>query len=238
MLMTNLADQAREGADEEETTEPAMSRVESVYRDLRRAIIEGQLAPGAPLRPNELVNQLGVSLTPIREAVRRLEVERLVSTIPNKGARVAAISLDDVVDVYATRVVLEVEALRRAWPRLGPKLIAEVRAARDEMAACVDRQDDHVYDLHKQVHFMLYEQSGSPWLIHLIEILWSHTERYRRLVAQLRVFIDEDHDLHGLVLDAIEHDDIDAATATLTKDLERTMNLLLEAYADGSGPES
>ena len=83
---------------------------------LRDAIIDGEFPPGSPLRHNELTNAFGVSLIPIREAMRKLEVERLVDSTPNKGARVASVSLDDVRDVYQTRIALETEALRRAWP--------------------------------------------------------------------------------------------------------------------------
>jgi DNA-binding GntR family transcriptional regulator len=206
------------------------TRVDRVYQDLREAIIEGEHPPGAPLRHLELSNAYGVSLIPIREALRRLEVERLVESIPNKGARVAPISLDDMVDVYATRIVLEVEALRRAWPRIDAQLLRRVRRARAEMLKAVRTKGDRLYELHRQVHFSLYERSGSPWLMHLIEMLWSHTERYRRLAARLRTFVDLGHDLHGVVLDAIESDDLDGASQALRSDLERTQKVILEAH--------
>jgi DNA-binding GntR family transcriptional regulator len=64
----------------------------------------------------------------------------------------------------------------------------------------------------------------------MIEILWSHTERYRRLAARLRTFVDESADLHGLILNAVEANDLGAATSALQADLERTANLMFEAY--------
>jgi GntR family transcriptional regulator, carbon starvation induced regulator len=207
-----------------------LSRVDAAYRQLRAAIISGEYPPGAPLRHSELADAFGVSLIPIREAMRRLEVERLVESIPNKGSRVAPVSIEDVQDVYATRVLLEVEALRRAWPRLDAAAVGEVRALCDSMVERVRRSDRKAYDLHRQVHFALYERCGSPWLLHMIEIVWSHTERYRRLAAKIRRFVDDGADLHGVVLDAVSHGDLEAAIDALRRDLERTANLMVEAY--------
>ena len=206
------------------------SRVDSAYRKLRKAIIDGDYPPGAPLRHSELTNAFGVSLIPIREAIRRLEVERLVDSVPNKGARVAPISLDDVNDVYTTRIALESEALRRAWPNLTSTRLDAISKIREQMVERVRKDDKRFYDLHRQVHFELYERSDSPWLVHLIEILWSHTERYRRLAAQLDTFVDEGSDLHGSILAAIRDGDLEAAQGALRDDLERTARLIFNAY--------
>jgi DNA-binding GntR family transcriptional regulator len=209
------------------------SRVDFVYRLLREAIIDGERAPGAPLLHQELADTYGVSLIPIREAIRKLEVERLVESIPNKGARVAPISAADVEDVYETRKTLEEQALRKAIPNLSADEVAEIRALRDEMVALVKRDDSDFYELHRRVHFSLYEKSDSPWLIHMIEILWSHTERYRRLAARVRSFVDVGDDHHGRILAAIEAGQIENAVKALRDDLERTSKLVIQAYRDG-----
>jgi DNA-binding GntR family transcriptional regulator len=98
------------------------------------------------------------------------------------------------------------------------------------MVERVRKDDKRFYDLHRQVHFELYERSESPWLVHLIEILWSHTERYRRLAAQLDTFVDEGSDLHGSILAAIRDGDLEAAQWALRDDLERTARLIFNAY--------
>ncbi|HKY46481.1 MAG TPA: GntR family transcriptional regulator [Acidimicrobiia bacterium] len=207
-----------------------VSRVERAYQGLRKAIIDGDFPPGSPLRVDRLGRAYGVSLIPIREALRKLEVERLVEAIPNKGVRVAPISLDDLQDVYATRITLELQALRQAWPRMDRRFITEVRGVRRRMVDSLREPDPtSAYELHRQVHFAIYERSESPWLMHLIEILWSHTERYRRLVARLGTFIDEGRDLHGRILDAIADRDLKGACSALQRDLERTPNLILAA---------
>lgn len=206
------------------------SRVDSAYRLIREAIISGQFPPGSALKHSELSDAFGVSLIPIREAIRKLEVERLVDTTPNKGARVAPISLSDVEDVYKTRIALETEALRRAWPNLTPEFIDRVDETRQHMVDRARKDDKVFYTLHRSVHFEMYEQSGSPWLVHLIEILWSHTERYRQLAARLDSFVDEDADLHGKILDAIRVQDREKAELALRNDLERTAKLMFSAY--------
>ena len=208
------------------------SRVDSAYRKLREAIIGGEYPPGSPLRHSELTDAFGVSLIPIREAIRKLEVERLVDSVPNKGARVAGISLDDVDDVYQTRIALETEALRRAWPRLSVEVVEGISETRERMVERVRRDDETFYELHRRVHFDVSERSESPWLVHLIEILWSHTERYRRLAAKLDSFVDEGSDLHGVILEAIKAQDRDAAEEALRNDLQRTARLMFTAYQE------
>jgi DNA-binding GntR family transcriptional regulator len=214
--------------------------VDRVYRQLREAVVNGEYPPGMPLRPDRLSRIYDVSLIPIREALRKLEVERLVEATPNKGVRVAAISARDLVDVYATRDVLEVEAIRRAWPRLDPAFVDELRELREAMVrANRASQQATAYELHRRLHFAMYERSDSPWLLHLIDILWNHTERYRRMVARVATFLDEDYDLHGQVLDAFAQGNLDRAAHALRLDLGRTRDLILAANAaelDADGP--
>lgn len=206
--------------------------MDQVYRQLRSAIVDGEYPPGSPLRHQDLTRVFGVSLIPIREAMRKLEMERLVEAVPNKGARVASISAGDVQDVYATRIVLEQEALRKAMGRLTSEDLAEMRRLRGEMVSLVRRDDPAFYDLHRRVHFAIYEASDSPWLLHMIEILWSHTERHRRLAARVRAFVDVGDDHHGRIIDAIAAQDAEGALAALEKDLLRTSNLVIEAHRE------
>lgn len=215
------------------TGERTVSQVERVYDELQEAIVSGELAPSTPLRHQELSEAYGVSLIPIREAIRKLEMERLVESIPNRGARVAPISLEDLNDAYATRMAIEGEALRKAFVHITPAHLKQMRASREALVSKVKRDDATFYDLHRRLHFAIYELSGSAWLVHTIEILWRHTERYRRLAARMKPFVDVGDDLHGHILDAIEAGDVDAAVAALHRDLARTTNLVVDAYSAG-----
>lgn len=158
-------------------------------------------------------------------------MERLVESIPNRGARVAPISGEDLQDAYATRMAIEGEALRKAIANIGADQLAQMRSWREAMVSKVRKRDTAFYQLHRRLHFEWYELSGSTWLVHTIEILWRHTERYRHLAARMKPFVEMGDDLHGHVLDAIEAGDSDAAVAALHRDLRRTADLVADAYS-------
>ena len=207
------------------------SRVEAVYRDLREAIIDGDYAPGAHLRLQELSAKYGVSLIPVREAIRKLETERLGETFPNKGARVAEISMEDVADSYRARVLIETGALRLAYPRLDEVSVAEARDIMDRMVAAFDRGDERRgFELHRDLHFYLYNRSGSEWLVYVIEILWAHTERYRRLSSP-GPYGGE----HAKMLDAVADGRIEAAVEALRFDLEDTVEGVIAGLGEAVG---
>lgn len=223
---------------QDRSDERAVSRVDRVYEELQAAIISGELAPGTPLRHQELSDAYGMSLIPIREAIRKLEMERLVDSIPNRGARVAPISIEDLQDAYATRMAIEGEALRKAVDNIGPAQLAQMRSWREAMVSNVKKRDESFYELHRRLHFEMYQLSDSAWLVHTIEILWRHTERYRHLAARMKPFVEVGDDLHGHVLDAIEAGDTEAAVAALHRDLRRTADLVADAYSSGTAGDS
>ncbi|HZB03994.1 MAG TPA: GntR family transcriptional regulator, partial [Actinomycetota bacterium] len=121
------------GAARREAAVEGISAVEHVYRLTRAGILRGEYAPGSPLRMQELAERSGVSAIPVREALRRLEAERLVESVANKGARVAELSFPDLADAYRLRTILEVEAVRLALPSLTDDDLARARALKDEM---------------------------------------------------------------------------------------------------------
>lgn len=207
------------------------SRVDWVYSRLRHAIVQGEFEPGAPLRHSELSQIFGVSLIPIREAIRKLEMERLVESTPNKGARVAPISGDEVRDVYSVRLMLEELALRRAVDHVTAEDVEELRTMRKRMLDIGRRDDPRYWERHRDVHFGLYEKCGSNWLMHMIEVLWSHTERHRLLASRVREFAsDVTVDFHGELLDCVAAGDADGAADALRRDLLRTSELVASVY--------
>jgi len=192
----------------------------------------GRYAPGAPLRLQELTADFGVSLTPIREALRRLEVERLVENRPNRGAVVASISAAEVCDAYDTRILLEAEGLRRAWPHITSETLATARTTLDAMfSAFEDGRLQDAVDLHRVYHFDLWSVAGSDWLDHLIAILWSHTERYRNLALVLHTPARAAGEYHTAVLEALESSDLEAATRHTADELGKARDVVTEHLA-------
>jgi DNA-binding GntR family transcriptional regulator len=205
------------------------TRVEHVYEKLRADIVLGHYQPGSPLRMSELVEEYGVSLIPIREALRRLEVERLVENSPNRGSRVATASIEEVEDAYETRRILESEALRWAWPGLDDEAIEEEQGLLRDMFDAFARGDvGQGAEFHRRFHFGIWQKANSTWLDHLIRILWSHTERYRNLALILHAPAPADDEYHVLLLDAVRRGDLDAALTHTREELVESRSLVID----------
>jgi DNA-binding GntR family transcriptional regulator len=200
--------------------------VETAYREIRDAIICGDYPPGSPLRLQALAANHAVSFIPVREALRMLEAEGLIETVPNKGARVAPLSLVAIEDGYSTRIALEINALQRGIDRLTPEIIGRGKALIPKMVKAFKAGDSHAYELHRELHFTLYEASESRWLMQMIGMLWDHTDRYRRLSIPLNRDVDALGDEHEAIFAAVAAGDVDAAVGALTDHLSHTLAML------------
>lgn len=212
------------------------SSVARAYDHIRRAIISGQYPPNSPLRLQRIANEADVSMIPVREALRTLEAERLVRTVPNRGAIVAGLSLDDVRDAYEIRILLETEALRRSYAHLTEEDLAEARLHAEQQRSLRGHRNDEAADAHRRLHFVLYRKCKSPWLLRFIENLWDHTERYRRIAQPTRGVPAKIVGEHVAVLEAIEQGNVDHAVAALRAHLMNTVQALETSEHAGSEP--
>lgn len=212
--------------------QPGISLVDRVVTIARERILSGEYEPGARLRLHHLAEEAGVSLIPVREALRILEADRLVVTVPNKGARVADLSIEDMRDLYATRILLESAALRTSRP-LSRGQAASLKETLLLMRAANEADErDKFLELHRQFHFGLYAQTTSNWLSNLIEVLWNHTERYQRLSLPARH--DGAEAEHRRVLRALEKGENENAAAAIQTHLESTARLVEDGYRASS----
>lgn len=142
---------------------------------LRRSILKGELAPGSRLGEVELAAQLGMSRTPIREALRSLSAQGLVEILPNRGARVVQWSAADLQETYELRSMLESHAARRAAPRISTDAITLLDSLCDDMDACAHRGDGvelaQLTDLNTRFHRTILEAADSPRLTSMLESL-------------------------------------------------------------------
>ncbi len=210
--------------------EPSPSLVDQVLLHTRQRILTGEYPPGSRLRLHRLARESGVSLIPVREALRILEAERLVHTVPNKGATVAELSMEDLKDLYAVRKQLESDAVASS-PPLADEEIEHLEEILDELAKANERNDiPRAMELHRAFHFGLYERGRSDWRIHLIDTLWNHAERYQWLS------LAERHDAafaeHHRIIEELQKGDRKKAGTALRQHLATTQRLLEEAYAD------
>jgi len=153
-----------------------------VYQRLRRAILDGQLKPESRLIERKLAEQLGVSRTPVREAIRMLELEGLVSDNPKSGAVVARINVKEVFEIYRIRAVLEGLAARMAAENINREELERL----SELVARMEQlsQQGEIDDLgrvHQEFNDLIYRAAGSPRLYSMITSLVESVNRYIRV---------------------------------------------------------
>ena len=151
-----------------------------VFENLREAIVEGNLKPGQRLMEVQLAEQLGVSRTPVREAIRKLELEGLVVMIPRKGAYVANMSLKDVIDVLEIRSSLEGLAASLSAERITDEDIKTLESIVEEFEQNVD--ESNVEALLKndvEFHECIFKSTNNKKLHQLINSLWEQVYRFR-----------------------------------------------------------
>ena len=151
-----------------------------VFNTLRQAILRGELKPGERLMEIQLANKLGVSRTPIREAIRKLELEGLVLMIPRKGAEVAEITEKSLKDVLEIRRALEDLAVRLACEKITKEELKELKKAGDEFKKVLKSQDiTEVAEADVRFHDVIYMATDNPKLIQLLNNFREQMYRYR-----------------------------------------------------------
>ncbi|TYB58021.1 GntR family transcriptional regulator [Nonomuraea sp. PA05] len=187
-----------------------------VLGELRRAITTGRLRPGAPIRQDALAEELQVSRVPLREALKTLEGEGLVTYKPHKGYCVAVLSLDDLREVYRIRELLEEEAVRAAVARLTDDDLGRIEAAQEEVERAAAAGDvAAMASANRTFHMTLFDCAGMPRLARLIRTLWDTTDAYRSMYygdAGNRERVVKEH---RAALDALRRRSADEAVTTL-----------------------
>jgi DNA-binding GntR family transcriptional regulator len=151
-----------------------------VFQTLRQAILRGELKPGERLMEIHLAQKLGVSRTPVREAIHKLEQEGLVVMIPRKGAIVAEITKSDLEDVLEVRMALEELAVRDACRRITKEQLAELRRLADEFQKTLYGSDvGACAEADMKFHEAIYEATGNGRLVQILNNLREQMYRYR-----------------------------------------------------------
>lgn len=151
-----------------------------VFNNLRQAILKGELKPGERLMEIQLAKRLGVSRTPVREAIRKLELEGLVLMIPRKGAEVADITKQDLEDVLEVRTALEELAVKDACDHITDEQLSELKKAANDFKRALEGTDLMVCaeaDMH--FHDVILGATNNRRLIQMLNNLSEQTYRYR-----------------------------------------------------------
>ena len=151
-----------------------------VFNTLRQAILTGELKPGERLMEIHLANKLGVSRTPIREAIRKLELEGLVTMIPRRGAEVAQITEKSMNDVLEVRRAMDALCVELACDRITTEELQELKKACDNFEAAVKTKDvKQIAQADVALHDIIVEATGNQRLIQLVNNLSEQMYRYR-----------------------------------------------------------
>ncbi|MFG1932591.1 GntR family transcriptional regulator [Mycobacterium sp. NPDC048908] len=193
-----------------------------VADELRTAILRGAYPPGTRLRQEELAAQFGASRVPVREALRILQSEGLITTVANTGAWIARLSLDECVELYQVRERIEPLLLRYSMPALCPDQIDRLTELVDEMKRARDVEE--FLELDREFHLGSYAGADTGFLGPTVERLWNTTQHYRRAFTRL---LDLDgnrilHDEHHMLVTAIREQDCEEAERVLWGHIRRT----------------
>lgn len=204
-----------------------------VFNTLRRAIITGEFAPGERLMEISLANRLGVSRTPVREAIRKLELEGLVIMIPRKGAQVAKITEKSLRDVIEIRCVLEEFAASLACERITPEGRENLKEAHENFVEAVKNGDIlDIVEKDERFHDAIFQATSNERLITIINNLREQFYRYRmeyvKDIEQHSVLVNE----HELLLRAIYDGDSETAKRIMRTHLQNQQEGVIQAIQE------
>lgn len=184
------------------------SLFETVYHEIESAIIDGSLKPGESLTELHLSRELGVSRTPIREALRRLEQDELIRYVPNKGAVVIGISRKDTEDMYNIRMLIEGLAAEWAAQNITSDELAEMKETIELQEYYASKGDsDQVLRLDDAFHEQLYNASRSRMLKHVLKNFHSYATPVRVLSIKSNSRIIASVGEHRAIYEALENHD-------------------------------
>ncbi len=211
------------------------TRADWVDQRLREAIVSGEFVPGQRLGTAELGKRWSVSPTPLREAFQRLAVDRLLDLIPQRGARVAAVSLEDAVEVHELRLVLEPLALRSSMENADDGWLTDLDAAMTELVTELGRSDPDrgtVEASHRNYHQVLLSRCSSVWMMRILDLLNTHVVRYWTLTSPPRRDTDAVMAEHERIHSFVMAGKVDVATAELGAHLQHALHLVTERVAE------
>lgn len=200
-----------------------------VFNTLRNAILKGELEPGEKLMEKKLAEKLGVSRTPIREAIRKLELEGLVVMTPRKSAEVARITKEDLTDVLEVRRVLESLAIDLACRNITNEILAELEDNLVRFKAAVKKNDiTEIATTDVEFHETIYKSTGNKRLIQILNNLREQMYRYRLEYIKDKQTRDNLVIEHRGIIDALKERDKEKGRKAILNHIEKQQTTILE----------
>lgn len=207
-----------------------------VFNTLREAILKGELAPGERLMEMHLANKLGVSRTPIREAIRMLEQEGLAVTIPRKGAQVAGMTEKDLQDTMEIRDALDGLAVVCACERGTDKQLDELRSAMRAFEISIEGGDvREIVACDERFHDVIYEMANNPKLQAIISASRQQMYRYRYEYIKDTAIRNQLIEEHEKIISGFEKKDIDYVQRIMHDHLANQITAVREVIKKNNG---
>jgi DNA-binding GntR family transcriptional regulator len=203
-----------------------VTKAESAYELVREQVLSGDLEPGAVIAQATLARELGISTTPLREALRRLMTEGLVELDAHRDARVTRLTAEEARDLIEIRRSLDPLAAGLAAERRTREDLALIRATADELLPL--RTDPGTAELltHRRFHVAIYSASHNQMLVQTLDGLWDKADRYRRLALEngrTEEDLDRTHTEHRAMVEAIAAGDADTAAAVMLAHVDASL---------------
>lgn len=200
-----------------------------VFNQLQNDILNGLYEPGDSLIETKLSDELGVSRTPVREALRQLELEGLVQSIPNKGVIVKGISAQDIHDIYTIRMLIEGLAARWAAEKITPEELEELKEAVDlEEFYTVKNDNSHLLQFDTRFHDIIFRASKSKPLMHTLSTFHHYVQKARSISMSSPGRAMEVLEEHKAILQAIIDKDAYKAERLTTEHVRNASSNLLK----------
>ncbi len=186
---------------------PALTKSAYAYEELRRRILSGELVQGQSISQEQLAAELGLSTTPLREALRRLDAEGLVALDAHRDARVTRLTAEEARSLFEVRQSLDPLAAKLAATRRTGADIAAVETALEDLRPLGPSSGVEPLLAHRAFHRSVYTASHNPMLMSLLEGLWDKADRYRQLRLRTRPDSAEDQERvrreHAAIAEAV-----------------------------------
>ena len=196
---------------------------------IRDGIYDGRYPLGSRLDQKAIAEELGVSIVPIREAVRLLEGDRLIDLYPRRGAFVTNLSTDELDELYLIREELEELSTQRSIPNLTAERLADLAEIIQQMEKATSEDDFALLlEFNRAFHFTIYEASNMPLLVEMIAGLWNRSALYRRMFTYLPERAVQALQEHKQIYDACRRRDGNEAGDAVRLNIRLTVEALLD----------
>ena len=200
-----------------------------VFENLKQAIVRGDFSPGNRLVESRIAEALGISRTPVREAIHKLEREGLIQKLPRGGFSVSSLTHEEIEETFGIRGVLESYAAR----------LAAIKHQRQELEPLEEKIEEFQYHLNcgemeallqinTEFHTLLYAMSRSPRLIKMINDLQDQIYRFRRIILKIEMMAKTSNDDHRQMLRAMKRRDADRVETLVKQHILRGQNIVLK----------